>query len=269
VNSRQVTLAGGDSTTVTLDVDTSDLPTGDHDVTVADGDGTSTTTMMVGEESTPTTTETTTEAPTTDVPTETTIEDDDEASGGGGGGSGSVGPGVSQDGGLGIRDVSVDRTRVTAGENVTVTLEVSNTDFVGHSRTFALEDGDRTLDERRVFVESDEKRTFTLTGTIDEAAEHELSVGGQSVTVTAEAADMSTSTAGPTTTVELTTTPQPTAETDGEPAQQHATETETESGGAADSTTDTDTTSGPVPGFGVVVSLVALLAAALLAYRRD
>jgi hypothetical protein len=124
---------------------------------------------------------------------------------------------VSQNGGLGIREFDLADSVLFAGDEVVVTLTVSNTDVIPKERTFDLSLDGRSVDSRRVFLDSGEERTFDLRGRVRSPGEHEVSVGRFAETVVVEGADdpesQSTTTAAGGTTPRTTTSPTTTART--------------------------------------------------------
>lgn len=136
--------------------------------------------------STATSTATPTASPTASPsPTPTTEESDDGGSdngGGSGGSGGDDGSGVDQSGGLGIRDVAVDGD-ATVGSPANVTITVSNTDVVPHTREFTLRVDGEAVESRRVTVDSGERRTLTFTHTFESADSHEIRIGAQRATI--------------------------------------------------------------------------------------
>ncbi len=200
---------------------------------------------------------------------EDTKPDDDGSDGRGASGGGGGGVDVSQEGGLGIRNVDVANTTLLVGDEVLVTVTVSNTDVIPRSRTFELTLGGTALDAERVFADSGEERTFELAGRVTSPGEYELAVGAQTTTVLVEGRDDPTSQV----TTELTPTPttvrpSPSATTErvAEAGLQDATEPGTASDERSITTRDGDALSLPLEILAVVVGLGS--AAAYLFSRR-
>nr|WP_240147494.1 PKD domain-containing protein [Halorussus sp. JP-T4] len=136
-----------------------------------------------------------------------------------------------------VADVSVDSQRVEPGQQVTVTAAIENTGYADGTREVELSVGGEVVATKTVSVEADGTTEVTFTRTFDESGVYEVGVGDASAEVVVKGIE---------------------------------TETATEEG--SDDRTGTETTSDSssgIPGFGVGVSLVALLAAALLALRRQ
>lgn len=127
--------------------------------------------------------------------------------------------------------------------------------------------GEDSLYSQSVEVSSDRRIEATLDLSSTEIGQNltaEIRIGGSALTTTdAVVVEEQTDTPEPTDTPTDTATDTPTATP--EPTDTPTEMTETE----MDTETSTETTSGDGPGFGAIVALVALLAAALLAVRRD
>ncbi|WP_435178703.1 PKD domain-containing protein [Halorussus sp. AFM4] len=137
-----------------------------------------------------------------------------------------------------VADVSVDSQRVEPGQQVTVTATIENTGHADGTREVELTVGGEVVATKTVSVAADGTTEVTFTRTFDESGVYSVGVGDASAEVVVKGIQ---------------------------------TQTTTEAGSDSQTTTETTTSdsSSGVPGFGVGVSLVALLAAALLARRRQ
>ncbi|MFB6161416.1 MAG: right-handed parallel beta-helix repeat-containing protein [Haloferacaceae archaeon] len=150
---------------------------------------------------------------------------------------------------ISVTDVEGPSGPVSPGEAVEVRATLVNDGGAGATRTVHLTANGRTVAERSVTVGAEQRREVTLTYAPSEAGEYTLRVNDRSVG-TLVVGDVAT--AEPTATPARSPTPTATATPASGPTATPA-PTPTEGGG---------------PGFGVVVALCALLAAALAATRR-
>jgi PGF-CTERM protein len=134
----------------------------------------------------------------------------------------------------------VSGKRVEAGEQVTVTATVENTGRADGQHEVSLSVGGEEVATQTVSVAAGETAQVTFDQTFDSGGTYEVSVGDASAEVVVKSVETQTST------------------TDESSGDSESSET---------ATTDDNNGSG-IPGFGVGVSLVALLGAALLALRR-
>ncbi|WP_162991654.1 right-handed parallel beta-helix repeat-containing protein [Halostella salina] len=149
-----------------------------------------------------------------------------------------------------LRDVNVSRTTVETGETVTVNATLATDGTRTTNDTIALRVNGVPVRNETLSVPAEGTRTVTLTHSFDDPGEYALAIGNESVgPVTVEA--------------DRTTTTEPTDRSD-ETTDTADDETNTDSG-----MSPTERTTGrSTPGFGVIVALLSLLAAALLALRR-
>ncbi|MFB6269315.1 MAG: PGF-CTERM sorting domain-containing protein [Halobacterium sp.] len=145
---------------------------------------------------------------------------------------------------IAVNGASLDAASVTVGDTVTVTATVSNDGGAGNASLKISLPGDDTVET--VSLDANETTTVTFSQAVDRTGTFDVTVGNTTagtLTVNAEQTATQTATATETT---ATATQQPTVST-------------TDS---ATSSTDTDT-----PGFGVLVALLALVAAAGVRHR--
>ncbi len=187
---------------------------------------------------------------------------------GGGGGGGGGGQGGGPAGTVKISDWSVSDSTVTPGEQVTMSVTVSNTADSTKTITPALYVDGELVEGKRLSVLKDMERTVKFTYRFEESGTHSLSPDGNDFEfVTVEAA-------GETTTTTETTTATTTPVTTTEPGDGGESETTTTTA-VAETTTATDVSGGSgdglgqTPGFGVTAMVGALVATLLLARRRD
>ncbi|WP_135851127.1 PKD domain-containing protein [Halorussus salinus] len=136
-----------------------------------------------------------------------------------------------------VTDLSVGSASVEPGTAVTVTATVRNTGHAAGEQTVELTVGGEVVATKTVSVAADDATDVTFEYAASESGVYELAVGGQNAELVVEG-------------VETTTT-------DDESSSMETT-----------TATTTDNSSG-IPGFGVGVALVALVAAALVALRRQ
>lgn len=196
---QSVTLAASENGTVTFDLDTDDLDPGNYDVTVATANDSASTPFAIEERDDG--------GSDNDNGGSDDGGNDNDDGGSSGGGGGDTGPGVSQDGGLDIRDVTVDEANASVGSSVGIGVTVSNTDVGPHSRTFTLKVDGEAVDSRRVVVDGDQERTIRFAYAFDAAGRHQVSVGTQQTTVDVTPGAGTTPTTTTTTTATTTTTP--------------------------------------------------------------
>jgi PGF-CTERM protein len=210
-------------------------------------------------------------AKTVEVAVEPEPDDGGGGSGGGGGGGGNAGPAVGQDGGLGVRDLAVDRAAVPVGGSVAVSVTVSNTDVIQRERLLTLEADGETVAERQVVLGSGDRRTVSFDYGPSEPGEQTVSVGAESATVVVSRSadsDGSSLDAGNATATPTAATTTPVATTPGTTTATATTGSGTTVGtGGAGTAADGGSTSGSVPGFGATVAVLALLGAVALARR--
>ncbi|WP_137286962.1 PKD domain-containing protein [Halorussus salinisoli] len=135
-----------------------------------------------------------------------------------------------------VTDVSVGSQNVEQGDTATVSVTVENTGHADATREVELTVGGDVVATKTVSVEAGATTTVTFSRTFDSAGVYEVGVGGETAELAVKATEAQTTT-GESESVETTTT-------------------------------DTSNSSN-VPGFGVGIALVALLAAAFLALRRQ
>jgi PGF-CTERM protein/PGF-pre-PGF domain-containing protein len=136
-----------------------------------------------------------------------------------------------------VTDVSISSQRVEPGETVTAVVTVENDGRADGTREVSLTIGGEVVATQTVSVEAGETTEVTFEHTPDASGVYEVSVDDEATELVVEGIETST------------------------PTEDASDEDET------DETTTTNDSPG-VPGFGVGVSLVALLGAALLALRR-
>ena len=177
-------------------------------------------------------------------------DDDVSSSSGGGGGGGSLSTGFT------VSDLDPEDVEVTQGDEITVTATITTESFLEETQDVAFElDGD-TVASQEVTLSSQESTTVEFTGidTSDLEGEYEHGI------VTEDDSETGT----------LTVTVPADAEDDtaaDEPADDEAeADEETEQ---QEETAATEETEDGTPGFGPLVALVAIIAAALLATRRN
>ena len=141
---------------------------------------------------------------------------------------------------------------VTADERLDVTVTVNNTGDIGDEQAITLLLNDQRMDTRNVTVPANESTTVTLTYWTSEQIVGDL--------------DLSVTTADDSETFSATVNEKPSESTDA------STDTQTDTADDSDSDTPAEQASGPtddsVPGFGLVVALLALLAASGVVARR-
>ncbi|UPV73845.1 PKD domain-containing protein [Halorussus limi] len=133
-----------------------------------------------------------------------------------------------------VTDVSVQSGSVEPGETATVTATVRNTGHADGTQQVKLTVGGEVVATKNVSVAAGETTDVTFEHTLAESGVYEVSVGDQNAEIVVKGVE--TTTTDESSSVETTATP--------------------------------DNSSG-VPGFGVGVALVALVAAALVALRRQ
>jgi PGF-CTERM protein len=198
-----------------------------------------------------------------------------------------------------LTDAGLSTTSVETGESVTVSATVENTQGATAAKTLRLRVDGISVGQRTVYVSADTNETYEFTYTPSRTGEFDVTVnnldagtlavseptaGGSSGVTTATAADADDGGSGGSGTATATET----ASGSGGGGAGTATATETASGsggGGAGATTTTaavdtpaetaaggddtpEPTAGGGAGFGLVVAVTALLAAALLAVRR-
>ncbi|UPV99879.1 PKD domain-containing protein [Halorussus gelatinilyticus] len=137
-----------------------------------------------------------------------------------------------------VTDLSVGSASVKPGTSVTVTATVRNTGHAAGEQKVELTVGGEVVATKTVSVAAGDATDVTFTHTLGESGVYEVAVGSQNAEIVVEGVDTTT--------------------------------TDDESSGMQTSTaTTTDDNSSGVPGFGVGVTLVALVAAALVALRRQ
>jgi PGF-CTERM protein len=134
-----------------------------------------------------------------------------------------------------VTDLAVENQRVEPGETVTVVATVSNDGRADGTHEVQFTVGSDVVATQTVSVGAGATEQVSLTHTFDDSGVYDVSVEGEQAEVVVEGIETSTT--------------------------DDSSEVET-------STSTTDDSTGGVPGFGVGVSLVALLGAALLALRR-
>ena len=144
-----------------------------------------------------------------------------------------------------VTSVALSSQRVEPGKSVTVFVTVENTGRADGTRTVNLTVGGEVVATENVSVGAGEKELVSFERTFDASGVYEVSVDDEATELVVEGIETNTTT--------TTTT---------------ATTTEDATGEDTTSTSTTTNDSPGVPGFGVGVSLVALLGAALLALRR-
>jgi PGF-CTERM protein len=183
---------------------------------------------------------------------------DEPSSGGGGGGGG----GISTD--FTVTNLTPQTAEVTQGDELSISATISTDSYLEDTRDVELRIGEEPIASQSVTLQGQENTTveFTRINTSGLEGEYEYGVytgessqtGTLTVTPSAET-DEPAETDGSAETDEADTT----AETEPANDDQAAEETETETGDTDDGT----------PGFGPLVAVIALLAAALLAARRQ
>ena len=136
-----------------------------------------------------------------------------------------------------VTDLSVGSASVEPGASVTVTATVRNTGHAAGEQTVELTIGGEVVATETVSVAAGETTDVTFEYAASESGVYEVAVGGQNAELVVEGVE-TTTTDDESSSVETTTA------------------------------TTTDNSSG-IPGFGVGVALVALVAAALVALRRQ
>jgi PGF-CTERM protein len=208
-----------------------------------------------------------TTAPTTGANDDPSGDDSARDAGGdGGGGGASAGPGVSQDGGLGVRSIDAPET-ATADTSTTVLATLSNTDVVEQRRTVELRVDGRVVDERTVRLESGGETTVRFEYAFAESGDHRVSVGSQETNVAVRAADSDSTDDGPGTAEGTSGTSVGTADGDSGTAAPEGAGARTEQASERE-TEQARRTSSEMPGFSAVLTLVALAAVLVLARRR-
>lgn len=201
---------------------------------------------------------------TTTTPTPGDGDGDGDDGGGGGGGGGQPG---GAPGDVEVTDRALLNGSVTTGEPVVVAVDLANFDPAGGRVTLTLAANASVVTERTVAVDASTRRTVYLETEFAEPGVYGISVEGSSVgTLEVTAAGTPTPTPTPTA---VPPTPTPTDRSEG-------TSAPTPTPGEPSTPTATEGTSPPGrttaddgPGFTAGLALVALLAAALLARRRD
>ncbi|WP_435365450.1 CARDB domain-containing protein [Haloarchaeobius sp. DYHT-AS-18] len=188
----------------------------------------------------------------------------DSGGAGGGGGGQSDGPA----GTVKISDWSVSDETVAPGEQVTMTVTVSNTADETKTITPALYVDGELIEGKRVSVLKGTERTVNFTYRFEETGTHSLSPDGQDFKfVTVEGAG-ETSTAPPSTTQTQTPTPTETDEQAETTAGTVASDDESTGSPEPTDTTESGASSGGIPGFTTTAAMVALLSVAFLARSR-
>ncbi len=201
----------------------------------------------------------------TDTVTVTVEPEQTNTGGGGAGGGGGVGQGDGPAGTVKISDWSLSESTVAPGEQVTMTVTVSNTADETKTITPALYvDGD-LVEGKRLAVLQGTERTVQFTYRFEETGTHRVSpdtIESRTVTVAKNG--------GATTTSHSTTT----ATTDDQPptttAAADPSETTTTAAGATPTASggDGEDDSDAIPGFGPVAALLAVVFTVVLARRR-
>ncbi|WP_276301001.1 PKD domain-containing protein [Halorussus lipolyticus] len=133
-----------------------------------------------------------------------------------------------------VADLSLGSKQVEPGRSVTVTATVENTGRADGTHEVVLTVGGEAVSTKTVSVEAGETAEATFSVSLDSGGTYEVGVGDATADLVVESAETTT----------------------------------TEESDSNETTTTTATSDGPVPGFGVGVTLVALLAAGLVALRR-
>jgi len=177
---------------------------------------------------------------------------DSDGGGGGGGGSG----GISTD--FTVTNLTPQTAEVTQGDELTVSATVTTGSYLEDTKDVELRVGGETIASQSVTLQGQESTTveFTQINTseLEGEYEHGIYTGDESQTGTLTVTPP-TETDEPAETDEADTT----EETEPADDEQTAEENETETGETEDGT----------PGFGPLVAVIALLAAALIAARRQ
>jgi PGF-CTERM protein/surface glycoprotein (TIGR04207 family) len=154
----------------------------------------------------------------------------------------------------------------TPGQTITVTATVENTGDSSGTQAVSFVFADETVATQNVTVDAGSTQDVTFEAAVPSETgdyTHGVQVGDNAIVTAGITVEEEQTTTEPTTTEPTTTEPTTTEPTTTEPTTTEPTTTEMP---------ETETTaddSGGQPGFGVAVALVALLAAALLATRRD
>ena len=185
-----------------------------------------------------------------------------------------------------VTNVSATATVLEAGENATVTARVANRGGANGTHRITLTANGSAVDTRVVAVAAGSEQTVSLSAAVESAGTYTFAVHGAtagSVTVQQTETPVPTATSTPPTTVtatqtatetsppQATETPTPTRTLTPTPP---STQTEVAGGATGTPTNETtiggpETTGGAGDGFGVVVTLGALVSLARLARRRQ
>lgn len=171
------------------------------------------------------------------------------SSSGGGGGGGSLSTGFT------VSDLDPQDVEVTQGDTITVTATVTTDSYLEETQEVAFQIDGEIIESQQVTLSSQESTTVEFTGIDTSNLEGEYEHG----IVTDDDSQTATLTVTVPTDAEDDTAAD--EETDGEAAEEEATEEE-------ETAPDEETQDG-TPGFGPLVALVALIAAAILATRRE
>jgi PGF-CTERM protein len=159
-----------------------------------------------------------------------------------------VTPAISE---FNVTDTRVRDQDISVGDAAIVETRVTNTGNVAGNHTLNLMMSDGSIVTKNVSVDPGETVVVTFTPTIDTAGEHAISLGNETYSFSVNE---------PNTTDDSTTDDPTTSDPGSETTSDPGTDTTTVPSGES---------SGTTPGFGLVVALVALLAAALVALRSN
>jgi PGF-CTERM protein len=166
---------------------------------------------------------------------------------------------------ISVTDAAVTTETITVGAAAEVRVTLENAGGVEGAEIVTIQIGDDMTVDRREIIEGSTTEAITLEPTIDQPGEYEVTVNGVAAgTLRVEQTDTGDNTSEQSPENQSDTATGDSEET-AEPESSEGSDEQSSDGSVEDSP---GVSSNPVPGFGVLAALIAMVVAALLA-RRD